>query len=71
MPAVVLDRCMTSAEIPSGPLAGHVIKAWHDDTRNTILSSNSLNAKDWSEGLSYLGKKKQQRNNVKSIMNSS
>ena len=70
MPAVVLDRCITSGEIPSGPLAGQVIKAWHNDTKNTIFPSNSLYAKDWSEGLSYLGKKKQQRNNEKSIMNS-
>ena len=53
------DRIYTSGEIPSGPLAAHVIKEWHNNTKNTIFPSDSLYAKDWSNALSYLGKKRQ------------
>jgi len=54
----VEDRICNSGDIPGGPQASQMIRAWHNNTKNTIFPSDSTYAKDWCNALSYLGKKR-------------
>ena len=55
---MAVNTDVTFNEIPTGPLAGQMIKAIHNNSKNNIFPSDSFYAKDWSQAISYLGKKR-------------
>nr|CAB3262985.1 uncharacterized protein LOC100186163 [Phallusia mammillata] len=58
--ALEAQRVYLSPDLPPGQFASKVIKAVHTDTRNNIFPCNSTYGRDWSESISYLGKKRHQ-----------
>lgn len=46
------------SDVPPGHFAGKLVKAVHTDTKHNIFPCDSAYGKDWSEAISYLGRKR-------------
>jgi len=51
-------RAFIPCDIPPGQFASKLIKAVHTDSRNNIFPCNSTYGRDWSESITYLGRKR-------------
>lgn len=53
-----IKSSIENESILTGPSAGQMIKAIQNSSKNNTFPSNSVYAKDWSDAISYLGKKR-------------